>query len=238
MPAFIATVEGDEGRVGGVYFVPQAIHARRAVCDYWQDGELSGAEVRRARQLDKYEEQGWVPIAEMIYEGWWAECYNCGMKLTADEQYDDDDNEFILNPDDFTGVFNGWSFCCQECEDTYRLHRDMERDMRCKLLDMMKAKLESKFGIDGIIYTDTEDGFRNGYHADIRWKEDGPYVSKASLHFKVPGCKYGLHYSLDDPEGAGNPDYNVSYHPHDHDAVSAFFLERTGRVLDKPESKS
>lgn len=236
MPAFIATVEGDEGRVGDVYFVPQAIHARRAVCDYWQDGELSGAEVRRAPHLDQYEEQGWVPISDMVYEGWWAECDHCGIKLTADEQYDDDDNEFVLNPDDFTGVFNGWTFCCQSCEDTFRLRRDMERDMRLKMLDMMQAKLESKFGADGLVFTEDKDGYRNGYHATVAWNGDTPFIKQASLHFKVPGCQYGLHYDVQDEKGTGDPTYSVSYNPHDHDAVAAFFKERTGRTLDKPES--
>ncbi len=238
MPAFIATVEGEDGRVGDVYFVKHAINARRAVCDYWQDGELNGAEVRRAPQLDKYEEQGWVPITDMIYAGWWAECYECGIRLTDDYQYDEDDNEFILNPDDFVGVFNGQSFCCQECHDTFHRKRHTEMQMKGELLNMMQAKLEAKFGVGGLEFPETHNEYGRGFHCNIKWTNEGtPFVAQAQLNFKVPGCEHGgLYYRLDNPQASDDPTYELSYAQGDHDAIAAFFLERTGRVLDKPKA--
>ena len=240
MPAFIATVEGEEGRVGDVYFVNHAINARRAVCDHWQDGEFSGASVKRAPRLDQYEEQGWVPISDMVYAGWWAECYECGIKLTDDYQYDDDDNEYILNPEDFVGVFNGQVFCCKKCHDTFHYKHHVEMQMKGELLNMMQAKLESKFGVDGLEFPVITDEYSQQFHCTIKWTtQNTPYVSQAQLNFQVPGCeKGGLYYHLVCEKAADEPTYELTYVQGDHDAVAAFFLERTGLVLDKPKASA
>lgn len=236
MPAFLAMVEGEEGYVGDVYFVEHAINARRAVCDEWQDGELSGAKVRRMPHFDQYEAQGWVPMRDMAYEGWWSECYNCDVRLTDSEQYDDDDNEFCLNPDDFTGMFGGRCFCSQKCEDEYNLRQFKKETVELRTQDKMRAHLESKFGVAGIEYTKRDDGYLNGFTSTILWKDTEPYVKKASMHFKVPGCQFGLHLDFDLDKGE-HP-YSVTYHPEDHDCVASFFLERTGRVLDNPPNRN
>jgi len=146
MPAYLATVEWEEGCTGDVYFVEHAIEARRAVCDHWQDGELGGATVRRMVHLDKYEGDGKIPMIEMIYMGWWAECYHCGMKMTADEQYDDDDNEFIMDIENIVGVFNGPSFCCQECSDIYYARRQATEGAREKQRRELEAIVISRLG--------------------------------------------------------------------------------------------
>lgn len=229
MPAFLAMVEGDEGHVGGVYFTKRNIEARRAVCDEWQDGELGGATVRRMPHFDKYEERGRVPMADMMLEGWWSECYNCWKKLTVDEQYDDDDNEFYINPDDVIGDFGGPCFCCQECHDKWHRERDIKRMVKAELENTMKAKIESKFGVEGIEY--------RGFHAHVTFDDKGPIVQEASVRFDVPGCQHGgMLYRLDDKEHTREPTYTMTYLQRDHAAVAAFFLERTGRVLDNPES--
>jgi len=150
MPAFLATVDGDEGSVGDVYFVKHAIEARRHVCNEWQDGELSGARVKRVPELDQYEEQGWIPMIEMIYRGWWSECYNCHLKLTADEQYDDDDNEFIMDIDKIVGTFNGPSFCCQQCSDEFFGRRDAEKGLKNKHRRELQALVISRLGMGTI----------------------------------------------------------------------------------------
>lgn len=237
MPAFLAKVESDEGYVGDVYFVKQAVHARRAVCDEHQDGEFGGAIVTRMPHFDKYEEQGWVPMRDMAYEGWRSECMGCHIKLCDDEQYDDDDNEFILDIDKVVGPFGGWAFCTQECSDEFHQKRAVQDSMMCALESRMKANIESKYGVQGILYPETT--WNKGFHADVRWDKGSPYVREAHLQFSVPGCEYGgCTYRMKDEEGTGKPDYSLSYAKGDEDAVLAFIKERTGIVLDKHESRT
>ncbi len=238
MPAFLAKVESDEGYVGDVYFVKHAVNARRSVCDEHQDGEFSGAIVTRMPHFDKYEAQGWVPMRDMAYEGWWSECTGCHIKLCEDEQYDDDDNEFILDIDKFVGPFGGGSFCTQECSDDFHKRKKIENSMKAELENMMKAKIESKYGVVGIVYPDQD--WPKSFWTNVVWgKGGGPYVSKAQLNFLVPGCNHGgCTYVLEDPDGTGKPVYTMSYARGDEDVVLAFIKERTGISLDKHDSRS
>lgn len=237
MPAFLAKVESDEGYVGDVYFVKHAVNARRRVCEEHQDGEFSGAIVTRMPHFDKYEEQGWVPMRDMAYEGWWSECTGCHIKLCEDEQYDDDDNEFILDIDKFVGPFGGASFCTQECSDDFYARRTMEAAMGAELENMMKAKVESKYGVRGIEYPKTD--WPRSFWANVKHAEDGPYVEKAQLQFTVPGCVHGgMTYMMEDSKGTGKPEYSMTYARGDEDAVLAFIKERTGMVLDKHDSRA
>lgn len=225
MPAYLAMVEGDEGYVGGVYFTPQAIHARRAVCDQWQDGELTGAIVKRMRHFDRYEEAGAVPMRDMIYENWWSECYNCGVKLTLDEQYDADDNEFYIDPDKVVGNFGGATFCCQECKDDSERKRHEDNHIKAQLLNRMQANIEAMFGAEGITYADD-------FYAYIKRDQDIPYVLSAQLRFHIPGdCWGGVTYSYDNEGNKGEPKYSISYPRGDSEVVKAFYKERTGIVL-------
>jgi len=243
MPAFIATVEGDEGRIGGVYFTPQAIHARRAVCDEYQDGYLSGAEVHRVPSFDKYEKERGVPVWEMLDRGWWTECYHCHQKMTTDELYDENDNEYYMDIMACVGYFDGLHFCCQSCSDAFHYRRAVEQQMKGELLEMMQAKLESKFGTQGIEYPDLEgqasswNYYGPGYNCQVEWKHEVPCVISARLAFKFPGCKFWMSYTVENKERIDNPEYKMGYHPEDHEAVADFFLERTGRVLDTPTNQ-
>lgn len=197
MPAFLAMVESDEGYVGDVYFVKHAIEARRAVCDEWQDGDLGGAKVKRMPHFDKYEEQGWVPMIDMIAEGWWSECSYCFAKLTDDEQYDADGEPFELDVSRVVGVFGGHAFCCPEHQKAWRRERDIERMMKAELENRMQAAMESKFGVDGLMFSDK-------FWCSIQFNDGAPSVRGATLHFDVPGTSNGaLTYRLTDPEGTG-----------------------------------
>jgi len=232
MPAFLATVEGDEGCVGDVYFEKHAINARRHVCDYWQDGELSGARVVRVPHLDQYEQQGWVPMIEMIYMGWWSECYNCHTKLTADEQYDDDDNEFIMDIDKIVGMFNGPSFCCQHCSDEFFGRRDAENGLKEKHRRELQALVVSRLGTDGIDFCDNRD--KHFFDFSVKWDADIPWMEKATVRFDIPGTKYGaISVHRERKSRLGETSFHYSYRPDYEDVFIEFFKERTGRTLDK-----
>jgi len=232
MPAFLATVDGDEGSVGDVYFVKHAIEARRHVCNEWQDGELSGARVKRVPELDQYEEQGWIPMIEMIYRGWWSECYNCHLKLTADEQYDDDDNEFIMDIDKIVGTFNGPSFCCQQCSDEFFGRRDAEKGLKNKHRRELQALVISRLGTEGVhFFEETDRGF---FDFNVQWDGDNPWMQKALVRFDIPGTKNGaISIHRERKSRLSESTFHYSYRPDYEDAFIAFFKERTGRTLDK-----
>lgn len=235
MPAFLAMVEGDEGYVGDVYFTKHAVNARRAVCDEWNDGEFAGSIVRRMRHLDKYEETGWVPMTDMAYEGWWSECYHCGIKLTDSEQYDDDDNEFVLNPEDFVGNFGGTTFCCQTCHDDYFDQSNAKKAYTRMVETRLKLEVEKRFGTKGITFLET-----SWSNISVRWDSDqkSPRLDKGKVRFDSDRTEYGaMGYAIKNPRA--NPEeweFQFSYSRGHTDAVHSFVRERTGLVLDKPES--
>lgn len=226
MVAFLAMVESDEGYVGGVYFAHRAIEARRAVCDEWQDGELGGATVRRVPHFDQYEAKGAVPMSDMMLEGWWSECTNCWKKLTIDEQYDDDGNEFLVNPDDVIGDFGDACFCSSECQEEWKVKQDKKAHLLGKTENDLKAKIEAKFGVQDIEYTH--------FYAYIPMNVLEPFVQQAQVKFRVPECQHGgISYGFVVESGCP-PEYQMSYARGDHDAVAKFFKDRTGNVLDTP----
>lgn len=229
MPAFIATVEGDEGRVGGVYFTPQAIHARKAVCDYWQDGELGGAEVRRAPDLDKYESVGRVPMWEMLCKGWWNECYQCGQHLSDGEQYDDEGNEYYIDVMKVVGDLGAPVFCDENCFNCYEKEQSTKQELKYRCLSDLRGIIETKFGEAVEPIGDIDTAWVNGSGDDM-------YVHSARMQFVVcEGPADGLIFQIkhDQKSKKESPVRSYSFSQQDEKLLDAFFQKHLGRVLDK-----
>jgi hypothetical protein len=223
MPAYIATVETDEGSDGRVYFVDAPIYARRGAANYFNEGELGGVHVHRARGLDKYEESVTVPFWEMAARGWWSECWECDMKVSEDS---DDMDDAGLNITDIVGDFGSAVYCCQKHKDDHQEDRETRARLSHQWQNKMMAIVEGKYGAQGIT-------FGGKFAARIEMGNDGLYLEGATVWFGIPGCKIdtvGLAYNM----GAHmcKPAYTLHYFLDQQDIVKKFIFERTGKTLD------
>ena len=70
--------------------------------------DFESVECIRAPHFDKFSELGYVPVIEMLKDGWWFECVHCGRRIT------DEDDEVPL---DSVVTTKNSAFCNQSCVD-------------------------------------------------------------------------------------------------------------------------
>ena len=95
-------VGNDEGAT--IIFNNHGLAARREGSEEL-DAEFDYVECDRARQYDKYSEQGYVPVEVLVKDGWWFECWNCS---TVINECMDDFNRVVYAKH---GVY-----CSSECQ--------------------------------------------------------------------------------------------------------------------------
>lgn len=69
----------------------------------------------RAPHFDRFAEQGYVPVIELLKAGWWFECVNCGNRINDDDDRDEDE----VTPLDKVVTTKEHAYCNQGCKDAY-----------------------------------------------------------------------------------------------------------------------
>lgn len=194
MPAFLAVEDNSGENQGNVYFAPSNIHARRMAADEFNDGELDGLRVTRDRGLDQYEEQGWVPLHEMVWRGWWTGCSHCGCDIRS-EYYEDPDLAYEpdLRGKEPQGSLHGAGWCSKECEAEWHWRKSVEADLKTKEKAKLRGRVMVHFKDVEWCREIPEGQMRDSMIYDrmyVSWHKDGPRVENARLHFRVPGATW------------------------------------------------
>ncbi|MBV7408715.1 hypothetical protein [Maritimibacter sp. DP1N21-5] len=164
---------------GGIVFAKSNIEARRIGANLLNMDDIGGMEVKRRKDLDRFEETG-VPAWLLVSEGWRFECLGCGMQINEDEMEDAG-----LPVTGIVGVEHGHIYCCHVC----RMQR-MAEYAACKafgeaFLDMLKGVVTARF-------PDIEPCFGEYRHHVYVPTWCSPYVvQQAKVHFSFPGMKIG-----------------------------------------------
>lgn len=103
--------------------------------------DIHGEDAYRFEEFDKFAEQGWVPVRELLSAGWWFECEHCYRRVSEcgigeDDFEEDFDNEVggdasTSNPYFQSPVVVGERvYCCTRCklaDDAYRERLGIKR---------------------------------------------------------------------------------------------------------------
>jgi hypothetical protein len=170
--------EGGSAIVFGKHRITAQIEGLQRL-NVW-DGELVGSSCHRAPQWDEYADGTPIPVREMVYDGWWFECYCCGRRLEHDSLFDEG-----KDPADIVGEYNGYSFCDQSCHDWYWRDRHEKNNFKAITIDKLKAQMELALP-EGIIYNDEKHHvYPQRNVSSGKW-----HAEQASICFKFPGAQY------------------------------------------------
>jgi len=224
VPAYLATVETDEGAVGDIRFVNHAVIARREAANEHNDGEFGGVHVTRMAKFDKYENAGSIPFWEMMSLGWWGECWECGIRIEQDSEEMDDLGLSIV---DVVGTFGGQIFCCEAHSDDHKRTKEYRNRVTEQWRNRMKATVEGKYGTDGITF-----GGMFDCTMDL-WGDSMPTVRYATIGFSIPGTNSDdIRMTYTAETNDEKEKYNLHFYREHTDLVSDFVFKRTGKKLD------
>lgn len=66
---------------GAIVFAKSNLEARKMIANEFNEGELGGLQVTRAKWADQYGSRSKVPIEDMIYHNWHFECWWSGIHI-------------------------------------------------------------------------------------------------------------------------------------------------------------
>ena len=230
MPAYTVRSEYDDEHCE-VFFAARNIEARRWFADSWHDGELRGISCTRSPGFDRYEESGKIPIWAALEAGWWTECWNCGEKMSEDSYGIEGEPlcDAGLDIFDSVGFLNGRPFCSNHCAEQAAHRAIVESRIKGNLYNKMCANMESKFGCQGLTFT-------QDMHMFLRWSEGEPWVQEATIRFTTPGMEHGgFQYKLEQTDLKSEPVFTLTCAYGDQDVMIEFIRERTGKVIDRTE---
>lgn len=171
-------LETDE-YTGGIIFAKSNVEARRLGANLLNMDDIGGLEVRRRKDLDKYEATG-VPAWLLVSEGWHFGCHGCGMRI------DDCSMEDASLPiTGIVGTESGAIYCCHTCRMEARAEHAAQEAFGEAFLDMLKDLVRKRFpGIDHCF------GEHRQYVYVPRWSRP-MVVLQARVSFNFPGTKIG-----------------------------------------------
>lgn len=143
------------------------------------DGDWSGVSCKRRRDLDRFESAKNIPFKELVYMGWWSECYQCGRHVEEGSLQDDD-----MDIEDVVGFYHGPVYCCPKCEIEAEKRREADRILENQVIREMLWKLEDRFPGATIELTKTY----TQVNGDIG------HVWEARLYLSIDG--YSVRYEL------------------------------------------
>jgi len=99
--------------------------------------DFDGVTLKRAKEFDDYAEKGYVPVAVLIENGWWVECWGCNREM-REEMIGEDGNDFALDLDGIIELGPMKAFHSKECKEAYQAmvididlrHCKYEREIR------------------------------------------------------------------------------------------------------------
>lgn len=103
------------------------------------DGEWKAVTCVREKRLDHYGAAHKIPFKELVWLGWWVECYQCGMHV--DESHIEDAG---MDVDNVQGFYTGVVYCSKECEHESHAEREAKEKLEARVIEEMIWKLEDR----------------------------------------------------------------------------------------------
>ena len=162
---------------GGIVFAKSNIEARRLAASRLHFDEISGINVNRREDLDKYYEAG-VPAKVLVSEGWYFGCDGCSMQI---DEYNMDDAHLPI--DGIVGFERRPIYCCHQCRIDHLTKAAARKAHGQAFLDMMRDFLREDLS-GGDVTLDTREA---SFYVP---EQDGPFVvAHAKLYFSFPGME-------------------------------------------------
>lgn len=176
-----AVQEEDEG-TGGIVFAKTNAQARRIGANRFHE-EWDGVTCRRATWADQYA-PGPVPFKAMFENGWWQECYGCGVRIEQDG-YDDNGNYIDFDiVETAAGIF-----CTPGCHDRHLIERAKVERVKRRAIAVMRNHLLRR--VPGVTIVDGPENWRP--HAFVSRDKNGRLrIGQVIIAFDFPGRKHGL----------------------------------------------
>lgn len=177
-----AVTETESGEYSGaILFARSNIEARRAGAAEFNDQQLGGMSVLRAKWADRYGSRYAVPARELIDAGWHFECWGCGARLDTDWLYD-----HHLPCAGVIGRQDGPVYCCARCRRKHLNHERRKRAEERRALEYLKMMVRRRFlNVD---FADDEGQYRT-HHASVEAGHAGWQWRHVVVVFRFPGMK-------------------------------------------------
>jgi len=177
-------VQEDCENTGGIYFAKHQITALKHGASEYGDGDINGWTARRAPWADQYA-PGPCPKLVMIENGWWWECFGCGVIINDQyEAYDENGDTRELSPVEHgTGVY-----CCEECYLQEQTREARIKAREAEAIEWLALEVLSRY--PGVTLT-------GDHHAFC--PTEGGGIRQCMIAFKFPGAQIGpAHYRYND----------------------------------------
>ena len=171
---------------GGIVFAHHAVVARRIGAGEYADGEFDQVSCRRASWADCYADTGKVPVAAMVDNGWYFDCFGCGRRIDLD-LYDEPGYE-SWSPHDIIGYQHTAAFCRQGCKDDHEAHEAERKRRQQRVIERFGRIVLRKF--PDAILTDGE-GYRAKARAYANHTKGRWIIEQVRVPFTYPGMQYG-----------------------------------------------
>lgn len=100
--------------------------------------EFESVRCERAARFDAYAEQGRVPASALVRDfGWWIACGECGRRIDAD--HDDDDEFNTVSPDEMVEEGDA-VYCSPACRDAFHRRRKEAADARNRFAQELQER--------------------------------------------------------------------------------------------------
>jgi hypothetical protein len=103
------------------------------------DGEMGDVTCRREKRLDHYGSADAIPFKELVWMGWWGECYCCGMRIDEDTL-----NDAGMDVDNVQGMYTGSIYCSPECKHEALAEREAKDNLEARIVEEMMWKLKDR----------------------------------------------------------------------------------------------
>jgi len=171
-------VDGYDDSGSVIVFAKHSVIARRKGANELGIDFESVDSCSRRPGWDKYAEQGWVPVEDLVNSGWWFECTGCYARVTDESLAAPRNDDEAADFEEEYGrpwampVFTGRDvWCCQGCMDDWNHKRWLEKRAIAALPRYLRRKFPGAILVTG--------------HASYWRKSD----RNAYIHFSFPGSK-------------------------------------------------
>ncbi|WP_062297161.1 hypothetical protein [Nostoc piscinale] len=123
-------------------------------------------EVKREPKYDCYAHQGYVPVSDLLKDGWWFECYECFKKVDSEAwDYDEDKPMDVV-------VLEKILFCSHRCHNKYKAR--VQRIVETKEYLLKKFSVSTNLSVWPYRDSICASFDLPGCQESIRWQSDRP----------------------------------------------------------------
>lgn len=155
-----------------IIFAETAGKAKWYFVDQHCDGWFEDVSCRRAKHLDQYVESSNIPFSVLVADGWWTECFHCGMHIDEDTLIDEG-----KTVDGVIGAYTGRVYCSAECKRSALEEKEKLDKFEDEIVRAMIWKLEDRFKGAHIEFVSKH----------IHAKPDTRTILNASVSVKIDG---------------------------------------------------